>query len=88
MIIGENFFEKKFSPNPFQKTLYYKRDKVCADLKYHNVCTAYKITKSNALHTLCPHIRPKVFGKGAGNPFFKKGFPRKNQIGVNYESDT
>ena len=24
MFLGENFFEKKFSPNPFQKTLYWK----------------------------------------------------------------
>ena len=23
--LGENFFEKKFSPNPFQKALYYMR---------------------------------------------------------------
>ncbi|MBQ4590723.1 MAG: hypothetical protein IJB20_01695, partial [Clostridia bacterium] len=59
-----------FSPNPFQKTLNYLLDRVCADLKYIS-CTAVQVFQ--ICTALCQSNRLKVFEDGVwGRNFFQK----------------
>jgi len=86
-LIGRNFFEKKFLPNPLQKTLnYMERQRKCR--LEESVSFVIRKNEDNP----CPQSsKPfpktettffwiKVFEKGFGEKLFSKSFSPKNSF--------